>query len=231
MVIIANLSIPRNKDSELVLYVWKIIDIPMISKKEIIYKISFELLLMTPEEAKIFIIKSINNQYLIEEGENDISLTLSLKKKLKTWNERRKDEILSNSEATRKKVAIKDRLEENNNINYGVLLKAFCDQATLNRAVSVTANSFDITTFNFKEGIIKAKVAGSQKEGYNIEINIHDKLVRHDCGDFITKRAKNKKFCKHLVKLFLLLKERNQDLASNFLKEIAINIDKWNFLD
>ena len=224
-----NLVVPRNNTSELVLYVWKIIDLPKISKKDLLYKISFELFLMVPEKATIFIDKSIKSEFLIEDGQKNISLTSSLKKKLKSWHSIRKDEIICNIEATRKNLSVKERIKENGKINYGVLLRAFSDKGTLNRAISVTDDSFDIKRFDFNEGIIIAKVKGSQKQTYNIGIDINKKELFHDCHDFISKRAKNKQFCKHLTKLFLVLKERDEDSVIGFLKEIALYIDAWSF--
>lgn len=224
-----NLSVPRNNASELVLYIWKVIDLPNISRKDLFYKISFDLFLMTPEKATLFINKCIKSKVLIEDDKKRISITSSLKKKLKSWHNVRKDEISSRIKATRKSTSVKGKLEENEIINYGVLLKAFSDKGTLNRAISVSDDAFDITAFDFKAGKIKAKVAGTQKGVYDINIDIKNKVVYHDCHDFVSKRAENKKFCKHLTKLFLILKERNEGLATGFLKELAINIDEWSF--
>jgi len=226
-----NLAVPRNNASELILYIWKIIDLPNISKKDFLYKISFELFLMTPEKATLFINKCIKSKFLIEDDQRNIFLTSSLEQKLKSWHKTRKDEILSNIQAIRKNTSVKESLMEKEKITYGVLLKDFSDKGTLNRAISVSDDAFDVSVFDFKAGIIKAKVIGTQKGVYDIDIDINNKVVYHNCHDFVTKRAENKKFCKHLTKLFLLLKERNEGSVTGFLKELAINIDEWNFTD
>ena len=226
-----NLVVPRNNVSELVLYIWKIIDLPNISKKDLLYKISFELFLLTPEKANFFINKCIKSKFLIEDNKRSISLTSSLEKKLKSWHETRKDEILSNIQVTHKNTNIKESLMEKETITYGVLLKDFSDKGTLNRAISVSDDAFDVSIFDFKAGKIKAKVIGMQKGVYDIDIDVNNKVVYHNCHDFVTKRAEYKKFCKHLIKLFLLLKERNKGSATSFLKEIVLNIDEWSFTD
>ena len=226
-----NLVVPRNNVSELVLYIWKIIDLPNISKKDLLYKISFELFLLTPEKANFFINKCIKSKFLIEDNKRSISLTSSLEKKLKSWYETRKDEILSNIQVTHKNTNIKESLMEKETITYGVLLKDFSDKGTLNRAISVSDDAFDVSIFDFKAGKIKAKVIGMQKGVYDIDIDVNNKVVYHNCHDFVTKRAEYKKFCKHLIKLFLLLKERNKGSATSFLKEIVLNIDEWSFTD
>ena len=38
-----------------------------------------------------------------------------------------------------------------------------------------------------------------------------------------------KKFCKHLVKLFLKLKESYEDSVLDFLEKMVQNINKWEF--
>ena len=52
------------------LYIWKIIELPFISTSDLAYKISFELFLFSPKDAKEFIKKAIHNGFLIV-GDND----------------------------------------------------------------------------------------------------------------------------------------------------------------
>ena len=58
----------------------------------------------------------------------------------------------------------------------------------------------------------------------------NEKILKHDCHDFQTKRAQNKKFCKHLAKLFLLLKEKDEKRATLFLENITKDVNKWDFV-
>ena len=108
-------------------------------------------------------------------------------------------------------------------------MKAFLDKGTINKTVSISDEDFAITEFSFEKGIIKTEVTGSKKEPYLIEINTKNQKLIHNCHDFETRRLENKKFCKHLAKLFLLLKEKDEESATNFLSEIAENINKWEF--
>ena len=91
--------------------------------------------------------------------------------------------------------------------NFSVLINAFVDKGTLNRSVSVSDTAFEILKFDRSKGIIKSKVKGSKEETYIIEIDIDAKILRHTCHDFESRRADMKKFCKHIAKLFLLLKD------------------------
>jgi len=44
-----NFAIPRKSETDFLLYIWKIIDLPMISKNDLIYEISFKLFFDSPE--------------------------------------------------------------------------------------------------------------------------------------------------------------------------------------
>ncbi|MFX1315631.1 MAG: hypothetical protein ACFE9T_07180 [Promethearchaeota archaeon] len=224
-----NFAIPRNNNSELLLYIWKIIDLPYISQNDLLFKISFEFFLFSPEEGIKFIKRCIEDKSLIIDAKNNLKLSNTLRQNLINWQKESKFEIL-NKIISRKKITITERdIETNTTTNFNVFIKAFLDKGTLNRAASVSNTKFDIIEFDPTKGKINAKVSGSKEESYLIKIDINNKILQHNCHDFETRRAENKKFCKHLTKLFLLLKEKNSNSAETFLKEIAANIDKWEF--
>ncbi len=222
-----NFAIPRKDFSEMLFYLWKVIDLPIISYNDLLYKISFELFLQSPEKAMDFIDKSIEKKLMIKDVNNNLSLSHDLTKKLKIWQEKRKDEIWNKKNL---KQDLKNNMKEENNSNFRTLLNAFLDKGTLNRAATISSTAFNINVIDLKKGLIKTSVAGSKKELYYIEIDTKRKILCHDCHDFQTRRAENKKFCKHLIKLFLILKDKNIKSATSILKKIAENIDEWEFL-
>jgi len=225
-----NLAIPRNNNKEMVLYIWKTIGLPKISQKDLLFKLSFELSLFSPEETMSFIRKSIENNLIIEDSHKNLELSPDLDKILKDWQKKRKQEILKKIYTNKKQTKLKIDFEQDNNTTFNTLLKAFLDEGTLNRAVTVSEESINIIELDLKAGIIKAKIKGTKQDLYNVDINTKSKILTHNCHDFQTKRSENKKFCKHLVRLFLILKEKNENLATSFLKEFAENIYQWEFL-
>jgi len=225
-----NLAIPRNDNKEMVLYIWKIIGLPKISQKDLLFKLSFDLSLFSPGETMDFIKKSIETNMVIEDSEKALELSPDLDKKLKDWQKKRKQEILKNINSNKKQSQLKINFEQDNSSTFNTLLKAFLDKGTLNRAVTVSEESINLIEFDLKAGIINAKIKGTKQNLYNVDINIKTKTLIHNCHDFQTKRSKNKKFCKHLARLFLILKEKNEKFATSFLKEIAENIYQWEFL-
>ncbi len=225
-----NFAIPRNNQTDLVLYIWKIIDIPHITVKDLVYTISFELFLLSPQKAKEFIQNSIENKLLEIDEHDTLSLSQNLNKKLQNWQLERKETILSKIAIAQRKIRAVNNFETDKSSNFNILLKAFLDKGTINKTVSISEEDFTINEFNFEKGSIKAEYLGSKKEPYIIEINTKNQKINHNCHDFQTRRSENKKFCKHLAKLFLLLKEKDEVSATNFLSEIAENINKWEFI-
>jgi len=225
-----NFAIPRNNNSEMVLYIWKIIELPSISRSELIYELSFELFLFSPNGASKFIQEVVDNKFLIENPNNTFKLTHNLEQKLKNWHIKRKAQLLKKIESSKKETQEIDNFDKNNLNKYNTLLKAFLDKGTINRAGSVSDSAFKIIKFDPKGKIIKAEVKGSNDAPYNIEISINDKFIKHNCHDYQTNRAKDKKFCKHLAKLFLLLKKKNEKSALFFLESITNEINSWDFL-
>lgn len=225
-----NFSIPRNNNSEMTLYIWKIIDLPYITPNELIYKLSFDLFLFSPKEAKIFIKKAIHSGFLTINNDNKLSLSEDLTLELENWHKKRKVEIKKKINSSARVTQYTKNFKKNGSNKFNILLKAFLDARTINRAVLVSDSAIVINIFDLHRRVIKAEVKGSQKTPYIIEISTNEKILKHDCHDFETKRAQNKKFCKHLVKLFLLLKEKDEKEATIFLETITKDINKWDFV-
>ena len=212
------------------LYIWKIIELPFISTSDLAYKISFELFLFSPKDAKEFIKKAIHNGFLIV-GDNDkLSPSDDLALELKNWHKKRRVEISKKINKTKSITQDTDKFKKNDSNKFNILLKAFLDSGTINRAVLVSDSAITLRTIESQGKIIKAEVQGSRKNPYLIEISTIEKVLKHDCHDFKTKRVQNKKFCKHLAKLFLLLKERDEKGATSLLENIAKDINKWEFV-
>ena len=222
-------DVPQKNASELVIHIWKIIDLPSISMDDLIYKISFEYFILSPEKAEEFISRSINNGILKKDKDNYISLSNILAQKLKKWQDGMRNDIINKINSSRKMDLAMKELEGGKRSDFSTLLKSFLDKGTINRAAAISDNAFQLSHIDYEKGLIKAKVAGAKEEFYNIEINTGLRKIAHNCHDFETNRAHNKKFCKHLAKFFLLLKEKNVKSIGNLLKEITLNINDWEF--
>jgi len=226
-----DLTIPRKNLTDLVLYIWKIIGLSLISLNDLLYRLSFELFLFDPKEAKKFVETAISQNYLILDRDDNLKLSTELNQELKMWQIKRKEEIYERLTSSKR---IKDLRGENgslkNSNQFKNLFKIFVDEATAGRSASILNSHIKLLRFDDKIGILKATVKGSQENSYNVEINVGLKILKHDCHDFQTKKSKSKKFCKHLARLFFLIKEQNENSATYFLKEIGENINEWEFI-
>ena len=98
------------------------------------------------------------------------------------------------------------------------LLRLFLGAARLQRAKEI--DDVLVTISDSPSDHILAKV----KE-YVVEINFKNRTVLHDCQDW-RKNVASKNMCKHLGKFLLTLDEKR---ATNFLREVLVNKDKWTF--
>ena len=223
--------IPRQKGSEMILYIWKILNFPYISFDDLLYKLSFELYLYSPKEAEKFINSAIKNQFIIQDENKNLKLSEKLSLDLLNWQNERKIDILAKMDSYKIQIKLCNQFQKNSKNEFNIILKGFSDKSTINRAVSISDSAFSFQVLNLNKGLIDATVKGSKEEAYILKIDLHNKSVNHNCHDFQTRKSVEKKFCKHLVRLFLLLKEKDKNLSSSFLKKIADEIDEWEFLN
>ena len=211
---------PKNA-TEMLLNVWKIVDLPSILKSDLIFKISFELFLISPEKANSLIDRAIQSKILIITPKGHVKISQKLEKQLIDWQLRRKKEISEN-------LIQKKNRRIKKGAPFNTLLNFFTDKGTIARAVGISSSNFDV--IDFSKGAIAANVVGTEKEPYLISINTQDKILKHNCRDFETRTRREKMFCKHLVKLFFILKEKNQEQTEQILIEIGENLEDWDFI-
>ena len=225
---VMDLKIPRKNISDMVLYVWKIIGLPSISQEDLVYALSFNLFLYDSIAAKEFISLAVEEGLLLKSPQNYLSPSNILKSKLQKWENERQSGIKEKLKA----MQIVRRIENNpkdESINFNTLFRTFVDDATLTRTASILQSDIKFLIKDLDQGIIHAEVKGSKEISYSIEINLKNKNILHNCHDFEARKSKNKKLCKHLAKIFLILKDENENKTTILLSEIADQINEWSF--
>ncbi len=220
---------PINEPKLLLLYIWKIIDLPIISLKNLLFKISYDLFLLPPNKAFEFINSCIDDKLLFVTGKRDLILSKSLDTELEDWQKTRKNEIRQNVNSIKKIFQLKATIEKGKSTNFGGHLKSLVEKETLNRAARITNKAFNIKELDFDKGFIKATVSGSKEDPYVIEMDVNKKFIKHNCHDFEERRSKNKQFCKHLAKFFLMLRDSHKASTEQFLKTLSENLENWSF--
>jgi uncharacterized protein YecE (DUF72 family) len=97
-------------------------------------------------------------------------------------------------------------------------LKKFTDLGRIARGEKIKNEELEVTSLGFKK--IEAKI-----RNYYISIDMEHNFLKHDCDDW-RKGLSQKRFCKHLVKLFLSIPP---GVAAKILINIWNNKDLWVF--
>ncbi|MGQ9722251.1 MAG: DUF72 domain-containing protein, partial [Candidatus Jordarchaeum sp.] len=102
--------------------------------------------------------------------------------------------------------------------NIESLLRIFADEGRILRGRVMKSDEV-------KEVKIENQKISAKMRDYSILIDQGEKIIEHNCDDW--KRRKNqKKFCKHIVKLFLTLPEKKSE---KILRNISQNLNEWRF--
>jgi hypothetical protein len=105
--------------------------------------------------------------------------------------------------------------------NLGELLKQFVSSPRLTRAVGMDDNALNFTHTTSPPIRIEAKVFGSQE--YRLIVDESSKRIEHNCPDW-RRVSVLQRFCKHVAKLFLLLKPEDSIRILESLRE-----GSWEF--
>ncbi|HEC37718.1 hypothetical protein LCGC14_0720290 [marine sediment metagenome] len=86
-----------------------------------------------------------------------------------------------------------------------------------------------VTQLEVLEDRIIASFQGSEGD-YRLLIDYKNKIIKHNCRNFIHNRMRIKKFCKHLTKVFIDLRDQNTRFyVKNLLNSIYLCLDRWEF--
>jgi len=99
------------------------------------------------------------------------------------------------------------------------LLAKFTDASRIERGKDIGRDQVKISLAD--ERNIEAEV-----RGYTIAIDTRNKMIRHNCADWV-KNTLQKRFCKHVVSLMFSLPP---PLASALLMKMTQERDEWEFL-
>ena len=93
----------------------------------------------------------------------------------------------------------------------------------IKKTVRVSSAQFFIKLCDFGQGLLHCYFTPDEdNKKTEITINVKNQFIRHECAEFKKENMYYKKFCSHLIKLFLILKESCPKEALNFLKHIQL---------
>jgi len=137
-------------------------------------------------------------------------LQTKVKKKIQSYISAKQMKLPVEKAPTSREEALKLELPQ--------LLLEFTDRKRIDRAETIRETS--VSFLRRTPQLVKAKV----KE-YTVEIDMANKTIRHDCDDW-SKRVPDKRFCKHVVRIFLSLPLKT---SKEILAGIITEKDLWQF--
>lgn len=111
----------------------------------------------------------------------------------------------------------KIRLSEIDDMDLNALLLMLSDRGRYRRGLGISPLE---ASFNIEGSIVSGKV-----REYNVLIDSDEKIIMHDCADWM-RVMRELKLCKHLVRVISLLP---RDRALRIARDLAINKEEWSF--
>ena len=113
-------------------------------------------------------------------------------------------------------------MEEQN--EFERLIKDLASKTTIERANSISDKRIRILSIDKEVGLINADVQGNSIVPYKIILDLSQEnlpnIIYHDCPDYLARKKPNNKFCKHVMKFFLLLMRDDPDFTLKLLNQL-----------
>ncbi len=97
------------------------------------------------------------------------------------------------------------------------VLKALAGERRFQRGLEIPDSEVSYT--------VTDRGLAARVRGYRVEVDRAERRIFHDCEDW-RKSAESRRFCKHLVKLFLSIP---RELARDLLADIASSLEEWEW--
>ncbi|MHA1610641.1 MAG: hypothetical protein ACTSVZ_04360 [Promethearchaeota archaeon] len=206
----------------LLLYWWKIIDRPEISKEELQNFIAFDLYTFSLDGTKKKLQQGIDEGFLIYDPITEIlKLNPILQGEFDQWQtgglKKTKKMIKTLKKPWRGPIEFDDAHK------YKILLADLIDPITQSQASKILSSAVKIVDIDFNQ-LISGKV-----QDYNFSINPKTHKITHNCAEFQNYRSKNKTFCMHLARVIMKLYTKHPDETSNLIKNIVRKKEEWAF--
>ncbi len=216
---------------QMVLYWWKIIDQPSINIDDLYNFIAFDLYLDTFENAKIYVQKAINSNFLIEnEQKETIQLSNELESEFNMWQEEGRNKAQKARSIINQKW--NKSFEISDNLIYDVCRMDLLDNIDIANAGRIRSSFLSIDKLDFTDkiaGKIKDKSENGKEIIYPFIIDIRNSKIIHECPEYSQVKKNQKKFCRHLGRVLMKLYSSEKTETINLIKKIVNNKDQWEF--
>lgn len=222
---------PPNTLQDLLIYVWKIVDLPRINKDRLINMIALDLYLASPPNARELIMKAINTGLLLENPDTEeIWLSPALEKPVNDWQvegiEKRKQIQSMLNEPWRSPIPLTDDLK------FNVYIREIADVLVWEKALKIRSSMINANQEELKgkvEGKIKnIDVETEEKSEYSFSIDFDHNIISHSCPEYDTLRKTQKKLCPHLAAVINRAYAKNKTQTMEIVRKMVLDWTKWN---
>ncbi|TFH28963.1 MAG: hypothetical protein E4G98_04590 [Promethearchaeota archaeon] len=211
-----------NELDALLLYWWKIVDRPTISKEELQNFIAFDLYTFSLDETKKMLQQGIDEGYLFYDPTTEI-LTLhpTLQTEFDQWQ-------AGGREKVKKMIALLQTpwcgpITFEDTQKYKIYLADLIDANTQSQASKILASAVTIVDGDF------AQLLSGTIHDYSFIINPKTHQIKHNCPDFLHYRVKNKKFCIHLARIIMKFYSNQPEETYTLIQNIVKHKEEWEF--
>jgi hypothetical protein len=226
-----NVTPPQNL-RDLILFIWKIVDSPTISKDRLVNIIALDLYLVTPPNAREMITKAIESGFLSENRElEEISLANPLMEEFTKWQ--------AEGEVKAKQIqAILHRkwrppFEIDENFRYNVLIRDIIDELSWSRAQKIRSSwiKFQIESPGEQlQGTMKEPSSdGEMASELPFDIRISQRTIIHSCPEYNQLRKAQKKLCTHLGAVVVKMYAQDKVMTTKFIEDLIEQREQWIF--
>lgn len=225
-----NFSIPSDKRRR-ILYIWKIIDRPTINIDELYNFLTFELFLAPLDEVKKIIREALDLKFLVEDFKSEeVSLGESLQDEFEKWQAGGRQKIRKLHKLLN--TSWRDPIEIDEKSKYEIFEEDLVEPSIKKKAGLIRSSALKIEKLDFLNeirGKIDDKGENGQKISYSFKIFPKDRKILHDCPDYNNLRKNQKKFCIHLGRLLMKLKNKDATKTYRLLEDLVENRESWIF--
>ncbi|GAB4327548.1 MAG: hypothetical protein Kow0069_34460 [Promethearchaeota archaeon] len=193
-----------------------------LGKTEFVLRLSFVLGLVAPSTAEKVLAEAVKMKLISQEG-TDVVASQAVREQVSAWLEHTSLKLAG---LTPHALADGGGGETKARTSFKEMIDELDPGKSLLLGLKIRDTEVDLRVVSRAPCRILASFSGEHPTV--VKIDEKAGAIEHDCPEW-TKLAPNKKFCAHVMKTFLLLRKRDQQLTHELLKNLTTKLERWSF--
>jgi hypothetical protein len=222
-------ALPANL-RDLVLYIWKIIDSHAINIDVLTNIMAFELNIATPDKCREITTQMIQQGFLLEnEDLEEISLAPDLQQLINTWQA----SGTQIAQIMHQKLSMmwREPYQISESVLYQVFLQDLIDFSIIQKAEKILSSAIKIDKIDSTQnimGTVEIDIT-SNPDHTKFSIDLHNRILQHNCNDFQLVRKDQKRLCIHLARVIMKLYVTQKEFTFQLIKDMVTNRELWKY--